>query len=154
MKRRVPLSKHSKFAQTPEQILIDKEEGVVRQATAGHIPGVTDKPTRDFQLMVAARNNANANKSRNTKVAFNLRAVSEALVDEGFDPAKRLIDVLKKGELEADIEARLLMQLLEFTQPKLKAVEVKIDPLATVTEEQMNARIQALLSKAKKKGSM
>lgn len=56
---------------------------------------------------------------------LNLRAVSEVLVANGLDPADELAKIVKSGKLDVDIQVRVLSELLQYTQPKLKSVEVK-----------------------------
>ena len=56
---------------------------------------------------------------------INLRAVADALVQEGLDPAAELIKIIKSGSRDAKTQASVLNNLLEYVQPKLKSVEVK-----------------------------
>lgn len=99
-------------------------------------------------------------------------AVSEALVEEGLDPAiefarilrgrplvdddgKPVIDPVtgeqaRRYELDADVRVRMLSEILNYTQPKLKAVEVKMSGSLELTSEQLDQRLGALLQKAMK----
>lgn len=101
---------------------------------------------------------------------INLKAVSEALVEEGLDPAVEIARVLKgeivygddgqpckhpiTGEvlrryaIDADTRVRTLNEVLQYTQPKLKAVEVKVSGALELTGEQLDDRIAALMAKA------
>ena len=103
---------------------------------------------------------------------INLKAVAEACLDEGLDPAVEIARVLRgrpsidddgnphidpvTGEqvhtyaIEPEVRLRTLNSLLEFTQPKLKAVEVKMSGNLDLSPEQLDARVQALLAKALK----
>lgn len=103
---------------------------------------------------------------------LNLKAVAEACVDEGLDPATEIARVLKgrplvddagnevvdpvTGEpvythqIEPDVRLRTLNSLLEFTQPKLKAVEVKMSGALELSSDQLDQRLEALLAKAAK----
>jgi hypothetical protein len=103
---------------------------------------------------------------------INLMAVSEALVEEGLDPAiefarilrgrplvddegKPVIDPVtgeqaRRYELDADVRVRMLSEILNYTQPKLKAVEVKMSGSLELTSEQLDQRLGALLQKAMK----
>jgi hypothetical protein len=66
---------------------------------------------------------------------INLKAVAEVLAERGLDPTEAIIDILQPtdpetGEalpcrLDADVQARVLNELLQYTQPKLKSIEVK-----------------------------
>jgi hypothetical protein len=89
-------------------------------------------------------NRTNRGKSKVPKV--NLKAVADALLDEGLDPATEIARVLKgrpmvdaegnpvidalTGEpvmqhlVEPEVRLRTLNSLLEFVQPKLKSVEL------------------------------
>lgn len=102
---------------------------------------------------------------------INLKAVAEACIDEGLDPATEIARVLKgrpmlddngnevrdpaTGEVvyqhlvDADTRLRTLNSILEFTQPKLKAVEVKMSGSLDLTSEQLDQRLAMLLAKAR-----
>jgi hypothetical protein len=103
---------------------------------------------------------------------INLLAVSEALVEEGLDPAVEFARILKgrpvtddngdavidpvtgqqarKYDLDADVRVRMLSEILNYTQPKLKAVEVKMSGSLDLTSEQLDQRLAALLQKVAK----
>ena len=103
---------------------------------------------------------------------INLKAVSAALVDEGFDPAVEITKILKgevmtdddgkpvvhpvTGEVmrtyrvDADVRLRMLNEVLQYTQPKLKAVEMKVSGTLDLTSEQLDNRLNMLLAKATK----
>jgi hypothetical protein len=100
---------------------------------------------------------------------INLMAVSEALVEEGLDPAVEFARILKgrplvdedgnpvmdpvtgqqarRYDLDADVRVRMLSEILNYTQPKLKAVEVKMSGSLELTSEQLDQRLGALLQK-------
>lgn len=100
---------------------------------------------------------------------LNLKYVVEACVDEGLDPATEIARVLKgrqvldddgepildprtgKPALEYDVDPevrlRTLSSLLDYTQPKLKAVEVKMSGSLELTNEQLDQRLAALLAR-------
>jgi len=79
---------------------------------------------------------------------INLRAVAEVLAERGLDPTEAIVNILQPvGEdgmplpckLEPDVQARILNELLQYTQPKLKSVEIKAKVAATafdVNDEQ------------------
>lgn len=118
-----------------------------------------------------------SNKSSSTKkggeLKINLKAVAQALVDEGFDPAVEIISILKKqvpvydnsglpkidsktkapimrDALDPDTKLRMLNELLQYTQPKLKAVEMKVSGHLDLTNEQLDSRLEMLFAKAMK----
>lgn len=81
------------------------------------------------------------------KERINLTTVSEALCEEGLDPAVEIARVLKKdGALDDRTRTMVLLELLQYRQPKLKAVEqtIKIE----TTPEQDARRLSQLLQKA------
>ena len=99
-----------------------------------------------------------------------LMAVSEARVGEGLDPAVEFSRILKgrplvdengeavmdpvtgqqarRYDLDADVRVRMLSEILNYTQPKLKAIEVKMSGSLELTSEQLDQRLGALLQKA------
>ena len=100
---------------------------------------------------------------------INLKAVAEALVDEGLDPATEIakalakkIPLFKSGQqvfddnglpvmvhaVDEDTRLRTLNELLQYTQPKLKAVEVKMSGNLELSSEQLDQRLGSLLAKA------
>lgn len=105
---------------------------------------------------------------------INLKAVADALMDEGLDPATEITRILKgevmygddgqpvkhpvTGEVQrvyavdSDTRVRTLNELLQYTQPKLKAVEVKVSGSLELTNDQLDTRLEALLAKAAGKG--
>ena len=123
----------------------------------------------------AGRSNAVFQSKSNKKGAelrmrINLVAVGEALSAEGLDPAVEMIRILKSqvplmtrggnpvltenGEavmvdaLDADTKLRTLNEMLQYTQPKLKAVELKVSGALDLTTEQLDVRLAALIAKA------
>lgn len=111
-----------------------------------------------------------AHRSSRVKGRINLKAVAEALADEGMDPTVEILRILQtkvplttKGgvpvlddegapvmvdAIDPDTKLRVLNSMLEYTQPKLKAVEMKVSGSFDLSEEQINARLAALMSKA------
>jgi hypothetical protein len=55
---------------------------------------------------------------------MNLKAVAEVLMEQGLDPTVEIVKILKAGTLEADVQARVLMTLMEFVHAKKKSVEI------------------------------
>lgn len=81
------------------------------------------------------------------RASLNLRAVAEVLTEYGLNPAEEVVKALQSGKLDAKTQASIGLALIEYLQPKLKAVEykgeVKVDP------EQLDRQLAALLAKAK-----
>jgi hypothetical protein len=111
-------------------------------------------------------------KSASTSSAphrINLRAVAEACIEEGLDPAVEIAKALKatipmmrgghqvldnEGKavmvplLDVDTRMRTLNEFLQYTQPKLKSIEVKMSGTLDLTSEQLDNRLNMLLAKA------
>jgi len=133
----------------------------------------------DLEVPTAAKpSRAHASsKSSSTKkggeLKINLKAVAAALIDEGYDPAVEIINILKKqvpvldnngaprvdpktkkpimrDALDPDTKLRMLNEMLQYTQPKLKAVEVKVSGHLDLTNEQLDSRLEMLFAKAMK----
>lgn len=74
---------------------------------------------------------------------INLRKVAEVLESYGMDPTEEILKVVP--ELDADTRARVMLGLLEYVQPRLKSVEMKVEGnITTMTPEQREARILEL----------
>ena len=91
----------------------------------------------------SARTHYDNAKSAKKPGRINLRAVAEALAEEGLDPATELIRIIQARSLEPKVQASILNELLQYTQPKLKSIEVK--GKFELTEEQIDNRIQSLM---------
>ena len=65
------------------------------------------------------------------------------MADEGLDPVTELIRIVRAGSLELTVQASILNELLQYTQPKLKSIEVK--GKFELTEEQIDHRIKSLM---------
>lgn len=63
-------------------------------------------------------------KSAKRKNRINLRAVSEVLAERGYDPTQEIINILETNSLPDEVQVRVWSNLLEYTQPKKKAVEI------------------------------
>lgn len=81
-------------------------------------PPVAPNPGEDRNKYV------NRSKSSKRKTKINLRAVAEVLAARGYDPTEELIDIIETGSLPPEVESRTWLTLLEYTQPKKKAVEI------------------------------
>lgn len=106
------------------------------------------------------------------RAGLNLAAVGEVLARYGLDPAERLGEILtrrttvvdREGNvvidaetgkpltrpaLDPDTEAKLLTELLQYTRPKLKAIEVTVKE-PELTDEQIERRLKALMAREAK----
>ena len=50
--------------------------------------------------------------------------------------------------IDPDTKVRTLTELLQYNQPKLKAIEMKISGSLEMSSEEIDARLTALLAKA------
>ena len=62
------------------------------------------------------------------------------------DPPAELIRIVKSGTLDAKTQASVLNELLQYTQPKLKAIQM--ESKVELDEEQLDKRIGELMLKA------
>jgi len=104
-------------------------------------------------------------------MGINLKAVAEALREAGMDPAVEMINILQRrvpvrdvngkpridpetkqpimvDAVDADTKLRMLNEMLQYTQPKLKSVEMKVSGQLELTNEQLDSRLTMLLSRA------
>ena len=92
-----------------------------------------------------------------------LRKVAEVLASYDMDPSVELAEILtpvpvvdpdtgvtyEQHRLPPQARASVLLELMQYAHPKLKAVEMKIEgTLAGLTQEQIDAQLAALLAKA------
>lgn len=89
---------------------------------------------------------------------INLRAVAEVLAERGLDPTEAIVNILQPHDehgaplacrLEPEVQARILNELLQYTQPKLKSVEIRAKVVATsfdVNDEQAARIAQEFLA--------
>ena len=52
--------------------------------------------------------------------------------------------------IDPDVKLRTLHEIIQYTQPKLKAVEMKVSGSLELTSEQLDQRLAALMAKAAK----
>lgn len=113
---------------------------------------------------------ANSRKAK-TPGKINLKMVADALAEEGMDPTLEIIKVLQRkvpvtdragnpvidvmtgdplmvDAIDPDTRLRTLNELLQYTQPKLKSVEMKVSGNLELSSEQLDSRLQGLLAKA------
>jgi hypothetical protein len=113
---------------------------------------------------------ATAGQVTSRKGTINLKSVAQACMDEGLDPAAEIARVLRTkvparnraGEImmgddgkpvmvdliDPDTKIRTLTELLQYNQPKLKAVEMTVK--TDLSEDEIDQRLTALLAKAVK----
>lgn len=132
--------------------------------------------TEDLDAPMAAKTGRLHAQQRSSKkpMGINLKAVAEALRDAGMDPAVEIISILQRqvpvrdangkprihpetkepmmvDAVDADTKLRMLNEMLQYTQPKLKSVEMKVSGNLELTNEQLDNRLAMLLSKAVRK---
>lgn len=66
--------------------------------------------------------NRSAATKNNTKI--NLKAVAEVLAEKGLDPVSALVDIVKSGKLDLEVQVRVLSTLTEYVHSKKKSVEI------------------------------
>lgn len=96
------------------------------------------------------------------KGRINLKAVAEVLAEHGMDPTVEIIKLLvptgeddngkpARSPLDADVQARIWNELLQYTQPKLKSIEVRAKIAATafdINDEQAKRIAEEFLKAA------
>ncbi len=96
---------------------------------------------------------------------INLKAVAEVLADRGLDPTEAIVDILRPidpetgepvaSKLDPEVQARILNELLQYTQPKLKSSEVKAKVAATafdINDEQARRIAEEFLKQGEMDG--
>lgn len=150
-----------------------KKTGATRLAElAGAPPKLATTEDLEAAGPRTGRSYANTRKSK-LPGRINLKAVAEALADEGLDPTTEMIRILKaevpvldingkprvdpktkkpmmRPAVDDDTKLRTLNELLQYTQPKLKSVEMKVSGALDLTSEQLDTRIAMLLSRTAK----
>jgi hypothetical protein len=116
---------------------------------------------------IAPTSQAGHQASLKKRHRFNMRKVAEVLESYGMNPAEVIAEVLQpltvidpdtgvemvEHRLAPGERAQVALELLQYMQPKLKSVEMKVEgTLGTLTEDQLNAKLMALLGKATKEG--
>lgn len=71
--------------------------------------------------------------------AAKLRGVYEVLEAEGLNPTEEILRVLQEGTVNDNVRIATWLALLEFCQPRLKAVAVNVNnrPIGELTEAQL-----------------
>ena len=148
----------------PTELTEDQAE--IRAMTTGHKLGAKRKEN----LGGLSGNPEIVSSKEPRPQTFRLRQVAEACIDAGLDPAAEILRALTErvpvldrsgqpvldhsGEpltidrVDAETRLRTLNELLQYVQPKLKAVEVKLSGHLELTTEQLDSRLGSLLAKA------
>lgn len=97
------------------------------------------------------------------RTPLNLRRVAEVLGQYGLDPSVEIAEILtpvievdtdtgvevERHRLPPETRANILLELMQYAHPKLKAVEMKVEgTIAGMTQEQIDTRLKALIAKA------
>lgn len=96
------------------------------------------------------------------RTSVNLRRVAEVLGQYGLDPSVEIAEILtpvievaengteiERHRLPPETRANILLELMQYAHPKLKAVEMKIEgTIDGMTQEQIDARLKSLIAKA------
>ena len=114
------------------------------QVQPGDVPKLTS--TGAYDSSIAPQMNG---RNRSRREAFlNLRTIAEVCESEGFNPAETLVKILMdETQLDPKTRASLAASMIEYIQPKKKAIEHTGN--REMTEEELNARIGAILSRAR-----
>lgn len=153
--------------------VLGRKENDLREQV-GDVPRLAEVPTpfdADYSPQIAAGQGGRTTKSRGR---LNLRAVADVLETYGLDPIEEVAKVLVKEEplldskgnavinqatgepmmkpaLPADVRLRTLMELAQYSRPKLKAVEIT-QKAPELTDAQIDMRLKALMDKRAAEG--
>lgn len=118
-------------------MIFDEKQYTWVSKIAGRSRKISYKPPRaasGAQLGVRNRPRSNQAKVNITAVLRAANEIMATLKDEcqaaDFNPQQRLVELLKSGalgQIDPALEARTLLGLLEYIEPKLKAVEHRAD---------------------------
>lgn len=79
------------------------------------------------------------------KSGINLRKVAEVLAEYNMDPTVEIVKVLP--QLDDALKAKVMLELIQYIQPKLKSIEVNAT-VQELTPEQAKKRLAHLMGKA------
>jgi hypothetical protein len=108
--------------------------------------GIAVDSVREKRPTFSTRGRVLPNNTRAGRI--NLMAVADVLAEHGLDPAVELVKIVKTNKLPPDVTARVLNELLQYTQPKLKSVEVRGKVAVTafdINDDQARAIAQEFL---------
>ena len=138
--------------------------------SVGGVPKLATLEVFDGNVTPESGRKSIASRAAKAPGKINLVPVFEALIAAGVDPAAEMIKIIKgqvmvtdrSGEpvkdadglimmvdaVDADTKLRVLSELLSYTQPKLKAVEMRVSGHLELSNEQLDSRLAALMAKA------
>lgn len=141
-------------------------------AAAFEMPMPTGARSRKKSASGGVSGRGTAGQVTSRRGTINLKSVAQACIDEGLDPASEIARVLcakvpalnRAGNvimaadgkplmvdmIDPETKVRTLTELLQYNQPKLKAVEMKVSGTLEMSSEEIDARLAALLAKAVK----
>lgn len=141
--------------------LAAEADRIIKEAAAAERASKRDKKGRtvsapaeepDLPVMAGARRSELPQTSqvrRSPAKPFNLKGVADVLIDAGLNPAEEILRVMP--ELDPDVKARMMATLLEYIQPKLRAIEMtgkNGGPIElSMTADERAARIAELQAK-------
>lgn len=109
-----------------------KAEKTAKRGSFGAISDLKAKPVKPLM---------DPRRTSRQPARINLKAVADVLAERGLDPTEQILGILcptdEEGRplpssLDPDVQARIWNELLQYTQPKLKSVEVKGNLTAAV----------------------
>jgi hypothetical protein len=109
---------------------------MTRRVHSGSLAGRSDYLVSD-NTPAETKTHLPVHRSSRTPGRINLRAVAEVLAARGLDPTEELVDIVDAVDdrgrpiLDPEVRARILNELLQYTQPKLKSIEVRGKVAAT-----------------------
>jgi hypothetical protein len=112
-----------------------------RSAVTGTFGRIADDNTPAVHTPLVPASRATSRKPGR----INLKAVGEVLQERGLDPTEEIINIIDGVDehgrhlIDPDTRLRILNELLQYTQPKLKSIEIKAKVAATafdVNDEQ------------------
>lgn len=106
------------------------------------VSGVYD----DAQGEQSNAKNSRSDSRPKTGRGISLDSVAEVLERYGIEPIDAIVTALQSDQLAAKEKAMISLELLQYTRPKLKAVEHKGE--IKMTGEQLHGRLRYLMEKA------
>ena len=143
-----------------------KNQALVLRAPTGAKPA---PPTLNGHHVSIDRRAGHTLATHGASAPFNISAVADALIAEELDPFTEIARAIKDVEtvyrngnpvIGADGQpvtkrvigsldrAKILVDLGQYLQPKLKAMEVKVENKNTLTAEQLDERIAAIMERS------
>jgi hypothetical protein len=134
---------------SPQTIVTLNNQGIAAAATSGTsgsvIGGLYTFGTDPLQLELDT-------SWMRTRMAWGNRYEGGWIYDNNgvpkIDPKTK--QPIMRDALDPDTKLRMLNEMLQYTQPKLKAVEMKVSGHLDLTNEQLDSRLEMLFAKAMK----